>query len=240
MVTTPVDFFSLPALGALYALGSGLTWAVTSLLVRTVSPPLSSVTASAIRALLGGGVLLLWVLLTGGIGRLTSMGETNFLMLVVSIVLAIAIGDVLFFESLRFIGLARAMTVSMIYPLMSAVMAAILLGEPLTARLGVGSLVTVLGLALIVRARSGAPPREERFALGLAAAIPAVVIYNVFARSIAGYRAGLGDAAAEVLRLVSRDVERAGAVPVERAPGEAPSGRRVRLADAGAGARGSS
>jgi len=46
-------------------------------------------------------------------------------------------------------------------------------------------------------------------AFGLAAAIPAVVIYNVFARSIAGYRAGLGDAAAEVLRLVSRDLERA-------------------------------
>ena len=49
-------------------------------------------------------------------------------------------------------------------------------------------------------------------AFGLAAAIPAVVIYNVFARSIAGYRAGLGDAAAEVLRLVSRDLERATAV----------------------------
>jgi biopolymer transport protein ExbB len=39
-------------------------------------------------------------------------------------------------------------------------------------------------------------------ALGLAAAIPAVVIYNVFARSIAGCRAELDDAAAEVLRLV--------------------------------------
>jgi biopolymer transport protein ExbB len=35
-----------------------------------------------------------------------------------------------------------------------------------------------------------------------------VVIYNVFARSIAGYRAMLGDASAEVLRLVSRDLER--------------------------------
>jgi biopolymer transport protein ExbB len=44
-------------------------------------------------------------------------------------------------------------------------------------------------------------------AFGLAAAIPAVVIYNVFAHSIAGYRAQLGDAAAEVLRLVSRDLE---------------------------------
>jgi biopolymer transport protein ExbB len=45
-------------------------------------------------------------------------------------------------------------------------------------------------------------------AFGLAAAIPAVVIYNMFARSIAGYRALLGDAAAEVLRLVSRDLGR--------------------------------
>jgi biopolymer transport protein ExbB len=77
-------------------------------------------------------------------------------------------------------------------------------------------------------------------ALGLAAAIPAVVVYNVFARSIAGYRAGLGDAAAEVLRLVSRDLDRAAAVPVERAPNEPVMGRRVRLADASAGPRGSS
>jgi biopolymer transport protein ExbB len=53
-------------------------------------------------------------------------------------------------------------------------------------------------------------------AFGLAAAIPAVVIYNVFARSIAGYRALLGDAAAEVLRLVSRDLERP-AVPASPA-----------------------
>jgi biopolymer transport protein ExbB len=45
-------------------------------------------------------------------------------------------------------------------------------------------------------------------ALGLAAAIPAVVIYNVFSRSIAGYRALFADAAAEVLRLLSRDLDR--------------------------------
>jgi biopolymer transport protein ExbB len=54
-------------------------------------------------------------------------------------------------------------------------------------------------------------------AFGLAAAIPAVVIYNVFARSIAGYRAGLGDAAAEVLRLISRDLERAAVPPTSAA-----------------------
>ena len=57
-------------------------------------------------------------------------------------------------------------------------------------------------------------------AFGLAAAIPAVVIYNMFARSISGYRALLGDAAAAVLRLTSRDLDRqvAGPAPAARRP----------------------
>jgi biopolymer transport protein ExbB len=44
-------------------------------------------------------------------------------------------------------------------------------------------------------------------ALGLVAAIPAVVIYNVFARSITGYRQLLADAAAGVEQLVSLDLD---------------------------------
>lgn len=44
-------------------------------------------------------------------------------------------------------------------------------------------------------------------AIGLVAAIPAVVIYNVFARSITGYRHLLADVAAGVERLVSRDLD---------------------------------
>jgi biopolymer transport protein ExbB len=46
-------------------------------------------------------------------------------------------------------------------------------------------------------------------ALGLVAAIPAVMIYNVLARSTAHYRTLLGDASAQVMRLVSRDLDRA-------------------------------
>ena len=45
-------------------------------------------------------------------------------------------------------------------------------------------------------------------AFGLVAAIPAVIIYNLFARAITGYRAVLGDGSAEVLRLLSRDLDR--------------------------------
>ena len=59
-------------------------------------------------------------------------------------------------------------------------------------------------------------------ALGLFAAIPAVVIYNMFSRAIAAYRALYGDCTAEVLRLLSRDLDRETSHPAK--------GRRATLA----------
>jgi biopolymer transport protein ExbB len=53
-------------------------------------------------------------------------------------------------------------------------------------------------------------------AFGLAAAIPAVVIYNMFSRSIAQYRALYADTSVEILTLVSRDL-------VQRYPAAAPA-----------------
>jgi len=59
-------------------------------------------------------------------------------------------------------------------------------------------------------------------AMGLAAAVPAVLIYNGFTRSITGYRAQLADASHALASLLSLDVERAQAgrepVGAEREP----------------------
>ena len=55
-------------------------------------------------------------------------------------------------------------------------------------------------------------------ALGLVAAIPAVVTYNWCARAIGVYRGLLGDISAEVMRLVSRDLDRGRLItPAKRA-----------------------
>jgi biopolymer transport protein ExbB len=48
-------------------------------------------------------------------------------------------------------------------------------------------------------------------AFGLAAALPAVLMYNMFSRWTAAYRAQYGDLTAAVLRLVSRDLDRSAA-----------------------------
>jgi len=63
-------------------------------------------------------------------------------------------------------------------------------------------------------------------AFGLAAAIPAVVIYNAFARSIAHYRALYADASVEILTLVSRDLSQ---------PPQSADDRRVLAAVPGSG-----
>jgi biopolymer transport protein ExbB len=65
-------------------------------------------------------------------------------------------------------------------------------------------------------------------AMGLAAAVPAVLIYNGFTRSISGYRAQLADASHALAGLLSLEVERAqlaalqGATRSDAAPGELP------------------
>ena len=64
-------------------------------------------------------------------------------------------------------------------------------------------------------------------ACGLAAAIPAVVIYNGFARSIAHYRGLFADASVEVLALVGRDLTRPVPAAEEKRPRTAvPGGMR--------------
>jgi biopolymer transport protein ExbB len=54
-------------------------------------------------------------------------------------------------------------------------------------------------------------------AMGLVAAIPAVMVYNMFARAITGYRGLLGDGSAELMRMVSRDLNRAEMIPHQQA-----------------------
>jgi len=66
-------------------------------------------------------------------------------------------------------------------------------------------------------------------AIGLVAAIPAVVIYNFLARAITGYRHTLADASAAIERLASRDLDmrRAGRRPGQRA--ERPAGSVLKI-----------
>jgi drug/metabolite transporter (DMT)-like permease len=174
-----LPFLSDAALGALCATGSALTWALINLLVRSLSPAFNSVVINAIRSTVGSVLIVAWIAATDGLGGLTDMSARAVWLLAISVVLAVGVGDTIFFESVKWLGLVRAMTVSMVYPLFAALLAALLLGEAPTMQVSVGGLLTLAGLILTVRAKGGAVPAHGRFRLGLAASVVAALAWAV-------------------------------------------------------------
>ena len=165
-------------LGALASLGAAMAWAVTSLLARSLMPELNSATINAVRSTIGGAILVVWVLTTAGLGVFTTISAGAWILLTLSIVIAIAIGDTVFFESSRALGLGRAMTISTTYPVGAAAIAAVFLGEPVTLPIAVGTLVTLAGLVLIVAPWAERAP-EERFWFGVGTAALASLAWAV-------------------------------------------------------------
>jgi drug/metabolite transporter (DMT)-like permease len=175
-----VDLLAQPGVGALCALGSAFTWALTSLLARTIHPTLSFVAINAIRSTVAGLLLVGWVVAVDGVRALTSISMTTFVLLALSIAVAVGVGDNLFFESSRTVGLARSMTIAMTYPLITTLLAALILGETITARVVVGALLTLAGIALIVAGRPHATEeRHEHYWLGVGAASLASVAWGI-------------------------------------------------------------
>jgi DME family drug/metabolite transporter len=144
----------LATLGALCALGSAVAWALTSLLVRSLASHFGTVAINAARTTLCAVVIAAWTALVADFDGLAAVSGRNLLLLFVSIVTAIAIGDTVFFESTRMLGLGRAMTLSMSYPVVAAVLAALLLDERITPQIAVGGLLTLGGLAAVVATRT--------------------------------------------------------------------------------------
>jgi drug/metabolite transporter (DMT)-like permease len=192
-----------PGLGALCALGSGLTWAVINVMVRALAPTFNSVSINALRTTAAGALLVAWTLATGGVARLTSVSASDFLLLALSIVVASAIGDTVFFESTPRVGLAPALTISMTYPLMAALFAVAVLGEAVTARMLIGAVLTLCGLAMIVAARGG-PARRSRsseYWLGFACAMVASLAWAISAILLKAPLRDLDAVTAQALRM---------------------------------------
>jgi drug/metabolite transporter (DMT)-like permease len=166
-----------PTFGALCALGAALAWSVTSVLARSIIAHYGSVTINAVRSGIAGTLLVVVVVLSEGPATLVTMSWTTFALLVTSIVAAVAVGDTVFFESARAIGLARAMTIATTYPIGAALLAAVLFGEVITVAVALGTLLTLSGVGVIVSARTEARP--ERLWFGVWTAVLASVAWAV-------------------------------------------------------------
>ena len=149
-------------LGILAGLGCGLNWAVTSLLARSLLGRLTPVQLSAVRSTLGGGLLLGTAILAGEGPAMLQAPLWVGLSLWVAILLAMGVGDSLFFRSLDYLGLTLALALSLLNPLLTTLTGLAVYGEPMTLRRLTGLLVVLGGLGLIISGRGADAPRASR------------------------------------------------------------------------------
>lgn len=154
------------------ALASALGWTLVTLVARDLTAQFPSLSLNIIRSA-GASLLLVPVALT--LGDVRSLGQVSALAwacLTVSVLAAIGIGDTVFFESTKSLGIGRAMTIATAgHPILASLFAFWWFGEQITAPVAVGSLVTLGGLALILSERgveTDVSPEKRRHGLTLA------------------------------------------------------------------------
>ena len=146
-------YLVLPGLSAPAPLGSalmgvaGISWGVYSLRGRGTSDPLASTTVNFLRSVPFVAILLLatW-------SSLHSAGSGALLALL-SGALASGLGYVVWYAALRGLTTTRAATVQLTVPVLAAGGGVALLGEPVTLRLGLATLLILGGVGLAVFGR---------------------------------------------------------------------------------------
>lgn len=152
-------------LGVLCGLMGSCIWASTSIIVRSLSGSIAPVSITAVRSTIGGAALLATVVAAGDGGELLRTPFWVVLTLWVSMLLAMGVGDTLFFASMDHLGVTRALILSMANPLLTTLLGIGLLGEPATPGRLLGILAILGGMVLIVAgkgAQAGGPRAVSR------------------------------------------------------------------------------
>src|SRR3954470_22566169 len=128
--------------------------------------------SSVLRMVLCAVLLAAYGWPTGALERVLSAPPLAWLLLLGSTLCSMAIGDSLYFLAAARIGVARALPIASAFPLLTTIGAVTLLGETFTPSLLAGSILVVVGVALIGGERAPSSGRPDPLGLlfaGLAA-----------------------------------------------------------------------
>jgi drug/metabolite transporter (DMT)-like permease len=169
--------------GELVALLSALLWAVSSVLIAVGAKRLHVLPLNLVRCLISTAFFWAMLLFYGGFQALATIPSSAWLWLVVSVLGLLVVGDTFYFRSMELAGVSWAMPVASITPLWAVLLAWLLVEEPLTWSLFVGSLLVVLGIAFISRSTAqkaeGYPVDPKARRTGLLMALGVSVLWAV-------------------------------------------------------------
>lgn len=133
-------------IGVALGFASAFIWATTSLAIKAQSDRIHTSSFNAFRMFVA--MLFVFALLPffGGIEAISQMPIKATLLLAISSVIGIAVGDTLYFWSMTKIGAARALPISGTYPLFTWALAIPFLGEKITPHALLGTVLVLIGV----------------------------------------------------------------------------------------------
>jgi DME family drug/metabolite transporter len=137
-------------LGLILGLTSAFIWATTSLAIKAQSDEIHPSSFNAFRMVVGTVFTLALLPFFVGWQAFALVPAHTIVMLSISSIIGIAIGDVLYFWSLTKIGAARALPISGTYPLFTWALAVPLLGEQITPGAIIGTVLVLIGVSLLL------------------------------------------------------------------------------------------
>lgn len=169
-----------PVIGELSGLGCAAVWATVATAMRAASDRTSPVMINGIRCTIASVTLILMLLATGRAGNLFLLPPTALVAILGSGIFGQALGDALFVKGMKMIGSARAFPIAATNPLLTTLMAVILLGEQVSWLGASGTVLVVSGVCLLAF-RHGAPKqigvKSSSDTLGLLVALGAAISY---------------------------------------------------------------
>ncbi|MDQ6674680.1 MAG: DMT family transporter [Chloroflexota bacterium] len=142
----------VPYLGVITGLLSASAWGATGVIIRAY---LGGVPAVAVNSFRNTATATFFVLVWLGFSTRAPIPPTAAVLLGASLLIGLVLGDSLYFEALTRIGVARAMPISTGYPVVTSLLAALLLGERLTITSVIGMLATLGGVYLVAMPGGG-------------------------------------------------------------------------------------
>jgi len=186
------------------ALLAAALWSVSVTILTVQTRRIGAISVNAVRSLAAALFVLLLIPFAGGLSELRGISASAAIAVVGSGILAMGLGDSLYFASLPLLGVSRAVPISNgLYPLLALLIAAVWLDEKVSWLILLGTGLVIVGVSLLVGERSPAVEGDGNGSHGDPAGATAgqwqkglfvlVLACVVWAISTAWLKAGMGD-----------------------------------------------
>ena len=141
-------------MGAVYALTAAVVWAGTSTILKSLTARIDALSLNTLRLCVASLLMLALIPLLGRGAEFINTPLISLVYLIISGVIALAIGDTIFIKSLSYLNVSQAFPIAQCSnPVFTMFLAVSLLGESFTWATGLGTFFVLLGIYLIMSTR---------------------------------------------------------------------------------------